>query len=440
MKTLHRSVVVLFLALVSLDPRSTFCQGPLTPPGSPVPTMKTLDQLEARTIVNAANTPSDATNTFIISAAGSYYLTGNLTGAVGKHGISVQADDVTLDLNGFALISGGSGTTRGVDLPIAKNNLCVRNGTIRGWSDGGVRTDLGTGVLAEKLRLSNNLVSGLSVGNGLARDCTASGNTLGISMGSGTARDCVATGNITGFVLGNGAQVRDSTATGNTTGFIGSDRSMISGCLSTLNTGIGFSCTSYVTIADSTSSRNGSHGIVVGDRSEVVRCNSSRNVTLGAGAGGSGIITGLGCQVTDCTAGANALDGITADSASTVRGCTAQANVGTGVLVTSNCFVLANTCDLGSCGVYGNGNGNRIEGNSCNFNTGTLGTGVQINGTNNLIIRNSARGSRLFNYSFSLGNQWGTIIQATSSGTPGVAGDSAPSSFASENPWANFAY
>ena len=62
--------------------------------------MKTLDQVEARTIINAANTPGDANNTFIISQAGSYYLTGNITGESGKNGISIQAEDVTLDLNG----------------------------------------------------------------------------------------------------------------------------------------------------------------------------------------------------------------------------------------------------------------------------------------------------------------------------------------------------
>src|SRR3569833_2813795 len=87
------------LACSLLSSASVFAQGSLTPPGAPAPTMKTLDQLEARTIVNAANTPGDAANTFIISAPGSYYLTGNLTGASGKHGSSIQADHVTLDLN-----------------------------------------------------------------------------------------------------------------------------------------------------------------------------------------------------------------------------------------------------------------------------------------------------------------------------------------------------
>jgi hypothetical protein len=94
--------------------------------------MKTLGQIEARTIVNATNTPVNANNTFIISAPGSYYLTGNITGAPGKHGISIQADDVILDLNGFLLVSGGAGALRGVDVPAAQKNLALRNGTVRG--------------------------------------------------------------------------------------------------------------------------------------------------------------------------------------------------------------------------------------------------------------------------------------------------------------------
>src|SRR5438045_1078006 len=80
--------------------------GDINPPAGPVtPTMRTLDQIEARVIVNATNTPGDGTSTFIISAPGSYYLSANITGDPGKHGVSIQADDVTLDLNGFALIS-----------------------------------------------------------------------------------------------------------------------------------------------------------------------------------------------------------------------------------------------------------------------------------------------------------------------------------------------
>jgi Right handed beta helix region len=412
----------LLLSTLNFQP-STFAQGSLTPPGTPAPTMKTLDQVEARTIVNATNTPGDATNTFIISQPGSYYLTGNITGASGKHGISIQANDVTLDLNGFALISGGGGAFRGVNVPAAQTNFRIRNGSVRGWTDGGVRTDLATSTLAEKLLLANNV------------------GATGLALGNGSAKDCVATGNATGFVVGNGAEIEDCAATANTTGFTANDRTQIIGCISTANTGVGFNCTSFVTLIDCTASRNGTSGsgggIVVGGTCTVIRCNASRNIPSGVG-----ITAGTGCTIADCTAGSNGLDGILADSGSTVRGCTAQANGNYGVEVTGNCHVIGNTCDQNNGGLYATGNGNRIEGNSINFNTGsTSGYGVYITGSsgNNLVIRNSARGNST-NYVIFGGNRYGTIVDVTGTGTGTVSGNSAPSTAGTTDPWANFAY
>jgi hypothetical protein len=59
--------------------------------------MKTLAQIEPRTAISSLP--------FTITNSGSYYLAASLSGSSGQSGITVQADNVTLDLNGFALES-----------------------------------------------------------------------------------------------------------------------------------------------------------------------------------------------------------------------------------------------------------------------------------------------------------------------------------------------
>ena len=380
--------------------------------------MKSLDQVEARTIVNANNTPGDGTNTFIIRTPGSYYLTGNITGASGKHGISVQADDVTLDLNGFALVSGGGGAFQGVDVPAVQKNLCIRNGTIRGWTNGGVRTDLATNTLAEKLRLSDNV------------------GATGLMLGNGSAKDCVATGNATGFVLGNGAEIKDCAATANIIGFSTGDRAMITGCIASINSGVGFNCTSYVTLIDCTSSRNSDSGIVVQASCNIVRCSASRNL-------GNGIAGGPGCEVADCVVGNNGVNGIEVDNGGTVRNCTVQTSYNYGIAVNSSSQVIGNTCGQNSQGspsgggIIVFGNGNRIEANSC---TSSVGFGIQVYpGANNLIIRNSAHANGN-NFAFSAGNRYGTVVDLTANNPATVSGNSAAGTLTTLDPWANFAY
>ena len=123
------SVLVPFTVLATAA--AAFAQGPLTPPpGAPAPVMKSLDQIEARTPVNTL--PGDATATHIITLPGSYYLTSAISGNTGKVGIRIEAVNVTLDLNGFAL-DAIAGATKGITANASGGPVIIRNGILRFW-------------------------------------------------------------------------------------------------------------------------------------------------------------------------------------------------------------------------------------------------------------------------------------------------------------------
>jgi len=150
---------ILALLLSTLTPLSTvFAQGSLTPPGAPAPVMKSLDQIEPRTPVGDAHTPGDSGNQFIVRQPGSYYLTANLVGVSGKHGVRIVTNNVTLDLKGLAL-TGVAGSFVGIYVPNG-TNIIVRNGTISGWGNQGVNA--AENATLEHLTISANAFDGIA--------------------------------------------------------------------------------------------------------------------------------------------------------------------------------------------------------------------------------------------------------------------------------------
>jgi hypothetical protein len=123
---------------------------------------------------------------YTINSPGFYYVIGNLTCASG-HGITVNANDVTIDLMGFCL-SGNSGSGESIAiLSQDHSNLEVRNGTLRGWKTCGVlasSVEMGsdsTKVINVRCQNNNYLNISLVGANSLVRGCTIYGGDTGIA-------------------------------------------------------------------------------------------------------------------------------------------------------------------------------------------------------------------------------------------------------------------
>jgi hypothetical protein len=226
----------LLLLLSTLTPRLSSAQGSLTPPGAPAPTMKTLDQVEARTplVAGAPGVAVAAAGTITISQPGSYYLTKNITITTDVSGLIINAD-TTVDLNGFSIISTSStsSTTAGVtlgDFQIVLKNGMIKSGTIVENSPTPSTTaGFGFGVhaaaaTARNVRLSDLRVSGVQQTGilvprvGLIERCHVSScGGGGIIMGTqyGTVAGCVVS-NCAGTIFPDRAGIRAHTVRSST--------------------------------------------------------------------------------------------------------------------------------------------------------------------------------------------------------------------------------
>ena len=169
---------------------------------------------------------------YTINQSGAYYFTRNLKMVPDQNGITVRADDVTIDLNGFSLIGPGDGNSDGISMK-GRCNVEVRNGTIQGWGGAGVieQTMDGTGHRMVDLRITLNGFAGVClIGDShLVKDCTGFFNGYAILVGP----LCMVTGNVTswnffqGIDAGYGCNVM-----GNTCGWNGGDGINVGeGCL-----------------------------------------------------------------------------------------------------------------------------------------------------------------------------------------------------------------
>ncbi len=197
-----------FLALTALAlpflPGIALAQGPLTPPGAPAPTMKTLDQVEPRTALTGG--------VYAITQPGSYYL------AAPMQAVSIDADNVTLDLMGFAIAATGGSA---IYFYGTHTNVVIRNGTISSSIGNGVQYASSTAHargLVEGIRVMNASIGMNLPGGFLVRNCQVHGcSQVGIKgNGALEVENCLIQGNATGLSLTNGSRAAGNTVAYNT--------------------------------------------------------------------------------------------------------------------------------------------------------------------------------------------------------------------------------
>jgi len=370
----HAGFGLLLLSALNSQLSTVLAQGSLTPPGAPAPTMKSLDQIEARTPIDAAHTPGDANNQFIISAPGSYYLTGNITGVSNLNCIEINVDNVTLDLNGFALI-GVSNSIWGIWVAAPHKNLRVHNGSVQNWGGSGMYCWLASNSQFDHLRASLNYGTGIYGGTrSIFTACTAETNLIGISTDG---------------------------------------ESTLTGCTAANNSNYGFTAGNYSTVTACTATANGSGGFNLQNNSTVIACTACGNK-------GGGILPGDACTVKDCTVNYNVGSGISGLGSLVIVNCTVNHNSGDGIACNSDSLINGNTASYNLNGIYVNNGGslNRIDGNTANHNSQ-----VGIRWVNDFVIRNNAFLNGSANYSPAVGTG--------NTGPLNAAGNST-------SPWANF--
>ncbi len=139
-------------------------------------------------------------------------------------GITVAANDVTIDMNGHTLVGPGVGSWNGIYQGSTYRNLTVKNGKVIRWEAAtGIKAD-GIATVLSDLQVSTNNFGVFTATCGTIKNCTAYNNSnCGIEINfMGTIDHCVAYGNgIRGISAHNGGKISGCTAYKNGTTGIG---------------------------------------------------------------------------------------------------------------------------------------------------------------------------------------------------------------------------
>jgi parallel beta-helix repeat protein len=362
------------------------------PPGAPGATFKTLNQIESRTIINSIP--------YTINQSGSYYLISNLYHSVNLgDGITINADEVDLDLNGYALYGGkrtGVRSDDGIVVLGSQTNLHIYNGSVVGWDGDGINAFNADFSIFENLRVSQNDGDGLVADfNCIISQCTAYRNGLD--------------------------------------GLEGNDGTVIKGCSAGWNGDNGIQTSEGCTVVNCASSYNKEDGFDVAVGTTISHCTATDNGTpTGNYPTGFGFDIARGGQAIACTAYDNVSNGFDMASACILRDCISSLNSGHGVRTFGNSYIT-------HCKFHENDfDGIRISSTDCHVSdnqcTDNDKWGIRVTSSGSFIVRNTCAGN-LTNFSIHVNSTFGPIVNVT-----GV-GDISKSGVANaDHPLANFEY
>lgn len=237
---------------------------PTAQPRTDAGKVKTLNQIEPRTIISSLP--------YVITNSGSYSIVGVLKMAQVGTGIVISTSHVKLDLNGFPIV-GTNGSSDGIAVDGFCDNVSIRNGVICNWNGYGVNAADAKDIVMTDLKAFGNGLGGLYAGpNALLERCAAYNNGLqspgtnippsddGIQAGPySTMKDCKSR-----FNRGAGIHTYE--------------HSRITDCTaSESQVADGIHVQDYCTVRESTAAKNASHGITVGSYCRVVENTCGQN-------------------------------------------------------------------------------------------------------------------------------------------------------------------
>lgn len=395
MRTGSASAARFLCCLISVCIAAPLVAGSLTPPGTPAPTMKTLDEVEPATAVQSLG----AGPTYIISQPGSYYLTDNIdfTGASAV-GITINCDNVTIDLRGFKI--DGTNVAAGAIYATGRSNITVCNGMLKecGYGFSAMNS---TNAVLRNLTITgcatNAIYAGQSstVENCTATACDKNGGAVVIYTGSGSAvRSCtvrnngpITAGTCIGIQVGSGSTVEGNTVSANATVGPGTNNYYMHGIVADAKCAV-LSNTVSDQAAVGSSFASGINCWGAGSR---IAGNVCSGITVSGtfpGAGSFGIyVTGADAWICD----------------NNVSTCGPANTIAYGIYATGNgAAILRNVCNNAtggssatSAGIYANGSRVRIEDNHCGSNLGaSAGYGIRVGtGTGNVVRGNTTAGN-----------------------------------------------